>query len=248
MRLEIRDAEWRLTRLDHTSDGGQLLSCTGLSELVRGREAQFLTRLEDDIRILDPATTELVDDLSQGHRAGLLTLATQLRDTTPTDNRIQLGHHAAMDALPFQLEPTRQALDQPRPRLLIADAVGLGKTWEAGILTSELIARGRIIFTLSKGLAGIDLPRKANKKELDQDIQYYIESPERTGSSKEYNLALGWEEVKEMTQDVVRKAYLDAPLPGVPEEKTIEYYASFTRPGSEKDDEQAWAIFEKESA
>lgn len=143
MRLEIRDAEWRLTRLDHTSDGGQLLSCTGLSELVRGREAQFLTRLEDDIRILDPATTELVDDLSQGHRAGLLTLATQLRDTTPTDNRIHLGHHAAMDALPFQLEPTRQALDQPRPRLLIADAVGLGKTLEAGILTSELIARGR---------------------------------------------------------------------------------------------------------
>ncbi|MCK2183591.1 DEAD/DEAH box helicase [Halomonas getboli] len=143
MRLEIRDAEWRLTRLDQTSDGGQQLSCTGLSELVRGREAKFLTRLEDDIRILDPATTELVDDLSQGHRAGLLTLATQLRDTTPTDDRIHMGHHAAMDALPFQLEPTRQALAQPRARMLIADAVGLGKTLEAGILTSELIARGR---------------------------------------------------------------------------------------------------------
>ncbi|MCW4151016.1 DEAD/DEAH box helicase [Halomonas sp. 18H] len=143
MRLEIRDAEWRLTRIDHASDGGQLLHCTGLSELVRGREAQFLTRLENEIRLLDPASTELVDDLSQGHRAGLLTLATQLRDTAPTDDRIHLGHHAAMDALPFQLEPTRQALDQPRARLLIADAVGLGKTLEAGVLTSELIARGR---------------------------------------------------------------------------------------------------------
>ncbi len=143
MRLEIRDAEWRLTRLDHSSDGGYLLGCSGLSELVRGREAQFLSRLEDDIRILDPATTELVDDLSQGYRAGLLNLATQLRDTAPTDERIHLGHHAAMDALPFQLEPTRQALSQPRARILVADAVGLGKTLEAGILTSELIHRGR---------------------------------------------------------------------------------------------------------
>ncbi|MDZ7852789.1 MAG: hypothetical protein U5L98_09150 [Halomonas sp.] len=124
-------------------DGGYRLGCSGLSELVRGREAQFLSKLEDDIRILDPATTELVDDLSQGYRAGLLNLATQLRDTAPTDERIHLGHHAAMDALPFQLEPTRQALSQPRARILVADAVGLGKTLEAGIMTSELVHRGR---------------------------------------------------------------------------------------------------------
>lgn len=48
-----------------------------------------------------------------------------------------------MNLTPYQLDPALQALRQPRQRILIADAVGLGKTLEAGILASELIQRGR---------------------------------------------------------------------------------------------------------
>ena len=48
-----------------------------------------------------------------------------------------------MDLVPYQLDPALQALKQPRQRILIADATGLGKTLEAGILTTELIQRGR---------------------------------------------------------------------------------------------------------
>jgi SNF2 family DNA or RNA helicase len=45
--------------------------------------------------------------------------------------------------VPYQLDPALQALRQPRSRILIGDAVGLGKTLEAAVLATELIQRGR---------------------------------------------------------------------------------------------------------
>ena len=142
-RVVIRDAEWVVRRVDRAPDGGYQLVCDGVSELVREREAIFLTTLEPDIHVLDPAETRLVPDGSPGFADSRLYLESQLRQAVPNDERIYVAHGAAMDPAPYQLEPARQALRQPRQRILIADAVGLGKTLEAGILVSELIARGR---------------------------------------------------------------------------------------------------------
>jgi len=113
MRVEIRDSEWRVRRVDHSSDGGHQLICEGLSELVRGREGRFLTRLEDEVRVLSPEETRLIDDESEGFRAGFLYLDTMMRKAPATGAAIQLGHRAALDSLPFQLDPARQALSQP---------------------------------------------------------------------------------------------------------------------------------------
>ncbi len=44
---------------------------------------------------------------------------------------------------PYQLVPLMRALDMPRPRLLLADGVGLGKTIQAILIAAELIARRR---------------------------------------------------------------------------------------------------------
>jgi SNF2 family DNA or RNA helicase len=47
----------------------------------------------------------------------------------------------ALEAYP--LAPALRLLSKPRPSLLIADDVGLGKTIEAGLAMLELLARGR---------------------------------------------------------------------------------------------------------
>lgn len=70
-------------------------------------------------------------------------MESQLRQAVPNDAEIHVGHTAAMDFVPYQLDPARLALARPLQRILIADAAGLGKTLEAGILASELIAQGR---------------------------------------------------------------------------------------------------------
>jgi superfamily II DNA or RNA helicase len=142
-RVIIRDEEWLIRRVDPSTDGGWLLTCDGVSELVRGRDALFLTELEDQIEVLDPAQTRLVADDSPTYTASLLYLESMRRRSVANDDRIHLGHKGVMNLVPYQLDPALQALRQPRSRILIADAVGLGKTLEAGVLATELIQRGR---------------------------------------------------------------------------------------------------------
>lgn len=60
MRAVIRAEEWLIRHVDPATDCGCLLTCDGISDLVRSQSAFFLTTLDDKIEILDPATTTLV--------------------------------------------------------------------------------------------------------------------------------------------------------------------------------------------
>jgi len=141
----IRDTEWRITEVNPLHGGQDYrLVCFGLSELVRGRKGIFFSSLEKDIRLLLPEDTVLKQDDSSGFIKSKLFIEATIRSAPKTDNsKIYVGNKAAMDPLPYQFDPTIQALSQTKPRILIADAVGIGKTLEAGILTSELMIRGR---------------------------------------------------------------------------------------------------------
>ena len=142
MRTIIRDEEWMVKKIETNSLGNKTLYCVGISPLVKDREAIFLMDLEE-IQIVDPAEVKLVADTSPFYKRALLYLESQWRQQIPTDANLHIGHKAAMDLMPYQLDPAKLALQRPRQRILIADTVGLGKTLEAGILMSELIARGK---------------------------------------------------------------------------------------------------------
>ena len=141
-RVLIRDAEWLVRKVDRTATDRQAVSVIGLSQIVKDREAIFLEEI-DQIELLNPADTELVADISSFYRDSILFMESLLRQTPPTDEHLYIDYQGAMDVVPYQLDPAIQALKQPRQRILMADAVGLGKTIEAGILLSELIRRGK---------------------------------------------------------------------------------------------------------
>lgn len=99
---------------------------------------------------------------------------------------------------------------------------------------------GRIVFTPSKGLVGVGLPRKARKSDLAEGTFYSLESPERS----EYDIALGWEDIQHLPAgSKVRKTFEDDTLPGGPYETTIEYVAPFFKSDREEDYRRAWAFF-----
>ena len=142
MRTIVRDEEWMVRKVERNNMGNNALYCVGVSPLVKDKEAIFLTDLEQ-IAVVDPKEVKLVADRSSFFRRTQLYMESQWRQQIPTDTDLHIGDEAAMDLMPYQLEPAQIALKRPRQRILIADAVGLGKTLEAGILMSELIVRGK---------------------------------------------------------------------------------------------------------
>jgi superfamily II DNA or RNA helicase len=141
--ISLRSATWKVLGTSTLKRGFREVHCRGLSGLVRDKEARFVWDLEKGARVLDPAAVKLVPDTSSGLIDTKLHLAAAFRATPTTTRRPLTLGRAAIDDLTFQHLPVERALAQDRVRLLIADDVGLGKTLEAGLITSELALRGR---------------------------------------------------------------------------------------------------------
>ncbi len=143
MRIIVRGEEWMVKKVEINSLGNQTLHVIGISQLVKDYESMFLVDVEKNIEIVDPTKVTLMLDDSAFFRKSKVYIESQWRRKIPTDNKIHIGDKAAMDLMPYQLEPAQMALNKTRQRILIADTVGLGKTLEAGILISELMIRGK---------------------------------------------------------------------------------------------------------
>jgi hypothetical protein len=80
---------------------------------------------------------------------------------------------------------------------------------------------GRIVFTTSKGLVGVGLPRKGNKKTETK----------------------GWEDVQNMTEGTVEVTTTDDTLPTGAYQRTISYQAPFDKCDRVEDYRTAWEYF-----
>ncbi|MGH3997620.1 MAG: DISARM system SNF2-like helicase DrmD [Pseudonocardiaceae bacterium] len=104
-------------------------------ELEQGRSARAHRGLPTDIdptRFDDPnKLAAFIDAL----RWGAITSA--------DDGTVQAPFRSGANVEPYQLEPLKRALANPRANLLLADDVGLGKTIEAGLVIQELFLRHR---------------------------------------------------------------------------------------------------------
>lgn len=123
---------------------------------------------------------------------------------------------------------------------------------------------GRIVFTVSKGLVGVGLPRKA----LRNDMAYQIKIPPAdikarwldwcaeqvspkngqfvidTRDWETQTGALGWEDIQTLDCAIVERTLQDDTVPNGPIERVIQYVAPFDLCSREQDYQTVWQYFE----
>ncbi|MCY4059599.1 MAG: hypothetical protein OXG44_16540, partial [Gammaproteobacteria bacterium] len=98
---------------------------------------------------------------------------------------------------------------------------------------------GRIVFTASKGLPGVGLPRKA----VSGDTSYTIRTPNHQASAT----ALGWEDVADLQTCTITREVIDHTQPGEPIRRRIKYEAPYIGCEREHDYRRAWEAISRSS-
>ncbi len=124
---------------------------------------------------------------------------------------------------------------------------------------------GRIVFTVSKGLVGVGLPRKANRNDTPCQIktpppdiksrwldwcaeqvspkngQFVID----TRAWESETATLGWEDIQTLDCAIVERTIQDDTVPNGPIERLIQYVAPFDLCSREQDYQTVWQYFEQ---
>ena len=104
---------------------------------------------------------------------------------------------------------------------------------------------GRIVFTISKGLVGVGLPRNGSRTTADVTVT--------TPDGREKTSKFGWDDIRQMQDagtlpagSTVTTTVLDDTQPGGPQTRTRVYTAPFSLANREADYRIAWVFFEQQ--
>jgi superfamily II DNA or RNA helicase len=104
---------------------------------LRGQELDLLTPLER----IEPVIREIQPDRAAPLRNWLVYHQAFLLEQALGPHALLAGQPGRLRIEPYQLVPVLRAIRTSRARLMLADGVGLGKTVQAGLVLTELMAR-----------------------------------------------------------------------------------------------------------
>ena len=145
--VHVRRRRWRVVDV-RAHEACQVLSLAGAGADL-GSQCRVITPFDRVDRIVRPAGVRLVS-----RRLWRRACRALIAEALPP-GALRSGAHARIDLLPHQLEPALAIARGAGCRLLLADAVGLGKTIQAALVLSELRARGAIDRALILTPAGL---------------------------------------------------------------------------------------------
>jgi len=133
--VRVRGERWRIVgSVDYGS--AAIVEAAGCGASNRAVRARFLLPWEPVERLPSWSAPRLVGRARWRHAARLA-----LAGGCPSWTSLRAIARAAVDVIPFQLEPALALVRGAGCRFLLADAVGLGKTIQAALMIAETLAR-----------------------------------------------------------------------------------------------------------
>jgi superfamily II DNA or RNA helicase len=226
--VEVRGRQWRLTRWQ----SWRQCALVSLEGCDRDNAAERI-RLIDPFDRLQPVAA---GKPARRRRRAVLQHVLACVHATRSIGDLWIAGDARIDLLPFQLEPALAAINGAT-RLLLADAVGLGKTIQAGVLLGELLHRGWIERALIICPAGLrdswkrELSSRFNVEAAILDQQAVAERVAQCPPGVNPWMACG---VTITSIDFVKRDEVLAALDGVPIDLLIADEAHHLAPGTDR--------------
>ncbi len=134
--VKVRGLRWELVETQHSGEQ-TLYRLRGLEGVVQGIEIDIMNPLEEIV----PLATEINPEKAGPLKHWLIYHQAFLLEQVLGSAAILSVQPGRLKLEPYQIVPLMRALKMNRPRLLLCDDVGLGKTIEAAFIVTELMAR-----------------------------------------------------------------------------------------------------------